>query len=236
MSTFLLCQGGWRGGWYWKRVAGILRAEGHQVLTPSYTGLGERAHLLTPDVGLDTHIDDILGVIRCEELEDFVLVGRSYGGMVVTSVADRVYDKISSLIYLDAALPRDGQSMTDLVGGEADALRARADADGEGWKIPFPTAAERGIEDEADRAWIDRLSGFHPLATLTQPLTIAGNHLKIANKAYILASENDPSPFHQFADWTRAQADWRTAEIACHHMPMISMPAETARLLMELGV
>ncbi len=235
MSTFLLCQGGWRGGWYWKRVAKILRAAGHQVLTPSYTGLGERAHLLTPEVDLETHIADILGIIRCEELENFILVGHSYGGMVITGVADRAFEKISSLIYLDAGLPRDGQSMTDLVGGDAAALRARAEAEGEGWKIPFPTGAERGIEAAADRAWIDRLSGFHPLATLTQPLEIAGNHLKIANKVYILATENRPSPFHQFADWTRTQPDWTTAEIACHHMPMISMAGETAQLFLEHG-
>jgi len=155
--------------------------------------------------------------------------------MVVTGVADRVHEKISSLIYLDAALPRNGQSMTDLVGGDADALRARAETEGDGWKIPFPTAAQRGIEDEVDRAWIDRLSGCHPMATLMQRLAIAGNHLKIANKVYILCSENTPSPFHQFADWTRTQSDWKTADIPCHHMPMISMARETAALFMELG-
>ncbi len=236
MTAYLLCQGAWRGGWYWNRVASILRAAGHAVFTPTYTGLGERAHLLTREVNLETHIADMEGVIRCEELEDFVLVGHSYGGMVVTGVADHVWERISSLIYIDAALPRDGQSMADLVGGEqADAMRAEAEARGDGWKIPFPSAARRGIGEEADQAWFDRLSGAHPLAAFTQPLRIAGNHLKIPHKVYILATENDPSPFHQFARWTRTQPDWTTAEIACHHLPMISMPAETAALFMEHG-
>lgn len=160
MTTYLLCQGAWRGGWYWNRVARILRAAGHVVFTPTYTGLGERAHLLTREVDLETHIADIEGVIHCEELEDFVLVGHSYGGMVVTGVADHAWEKISSLIYMDAALPRDGQSMADLVGGEqADAMRAEAEAKGEGWKIPFPSAARRGIGDEADQGLVRQTIG-----------------------------------------------------------------------------
>ena len=118
MTTYLLCHGAWSGGWMWRRVAKILRDEGHDVYTPTYTGLGERVHLLTPEVGVHTHIQDIRNVIHYERLDNFVLVGHSYGGMVVTGVADKEWKKISRLVYLDAFLPEDGQSTHSMAGPE----------------------------------------------------------------------------------------------------------------------
>src|SRR5271167_937589 len=110
MSTFVLVHGAWHGGWCYKRVAQLLREAGHEIYTPTLTGVGERVHLMTPAVTLDTHIQDILNVIRFEELADVVLCGHSYGGMVITGVADKVPDKIRSLVYLDAFVPNDGEA------------------------------------------------------------------------------------------------------------------------------
>src|SRR4029077_8853309 len=113
-KTFLLCHGAWGGGWSWKKMRPLMQAAGHRLLTPTYTGLGERAHLANPAIDLESHIQDILNVISYEDLGDIVLLGHSYGGMVATGVADRAREKIVQRIYLDAFVPRDGQSLFDL--------------------------------------------------------------------------------------------------------------------------
>ena len=224
MATILLCHGAWSGGWIWKRVTDILRGQGHEMFVPTYTGLGERRHLLTPEVNLDTHIEDVRAVIRCEQLDRFILVGHSYGGMVVTGVADKEWEKIDRLVYLDAFLPEDGQSLNDLTG-------AGSPTGDESWKTPRrPNSISKTLSDE-DQKWIADFSGDHPTATFTQKIAIDGNHLKIADKSYILATEYPGSPFPQFADWTRAQPDWTTHDLPTHHHMMASMPEETAAML-----
>src|SRR5713101_4428932 len=111
MATFVLVQGGWVGGWYWKRVTPLLSAAGHEVFAPTLTGLGERAHLAAPDIGLETHIQDVLGVLTYEDLSNVVLVGHSYGGMVITGVAERAPERLAHLVYFDAFVPTDGQAL-----------------------------------------------------------------------------------------------------------------------------
>ena len=111
MATFVLVHGGWAGGWQWREVASLLRAAGHDVFTPTLTGLGERVHLASPDVGLDTHIQDILMVLEYEELRDVILVGYSYSGMVITGVAERAPERLAHLVYLDAYVPRELTSL-----------------------------------------------------------------------------------------------------------------------------
>ena len=113
-KTFLVCHGAWSGGWAWKKMHPLMQAAGHRLVTPSYTGLGERAHLANPSIDLESHIEDVLNVIKYEDLRDIVLLGHSYGGMVATGVADRISDRVAQLIYLDAFVPRDGQSLFDL--------------------------------------------------------------------------------------------------------------------------
>ena len=237
MATFLLVQGAFEGGWYWKRLSAVLEERGHIVYRPTLTGLGERSHLLSREVDLDTHTTDILGVIKYEELTDFVLVGHSYGGMVITGVADQATDKIRSLVYLDAALPEDGQSIFDLIMGERKAAMLQsAKEDGNGWMVPSPPVSSWGIEDKLEEATMDRLIGPHPLAALAQPVKTSGNHLKIERKIYILAAKYKPSPFEKMAAWTREQADWTTLELPTHHFPMISMPSQLADMLIEHAV
>jgi pimeloyl-ACP methyl ester carboxylesterase len=233
MTTFVCCHGAWGGGWSWKRVAAVLRAAGHEVFTPTYTGQGERSHLLAPHVDLETHIMDVRNVIKYERLEDFVLVGHSYGGMVVTGVADKEWRKISRLVYLDAFLPRAGQCLNDLTPPErAQQVLEIARTQGEGYKVPRPDGSISPTLAPEDRAWIESLSGPQPLKTLTQPVSGENNHLKVKDKVYVLCTQNKNTPFHKFAEWTRAQPDWTTIELATHHHLLQSMPQETADIIM----
>jgi pimeloyl-ACP methyl ester carboxylesterase len=118
MATFLCVPGAWLGGWCWRDVAGALQASGHTVIAATLTGLGERAHLLTRRIGLRTHVADIAGLVRYRDLSGVVLVGHSYGGTVITAVAEQVPERIRLLVYLDASVPRDGESNNDVVGPE----------------------------------------------------------------------------------------------------------------------
>ena len=162
MTTYLICHGAWSGGWSWRRVADRLRALGHDVHTPTYTGLGDRAHLTHPMVDLETHIQDILSVIHAEDLSDFVLVGHSYGGMVVTGVADRVEEKVRHLVYLDAFLPGDGQSLNDLTGRAPDTV--------EGFLVPpNPPAPDTSADD---LAWTLPRRRHQPVRCFSQKLRI----------------------------------------------------------------
>src|SRR6266511_4363097 len=153
MAVFVLVHGGFHGGWCWRRVAALLRAAGHEVYTPTLTGLGERAHLATPDIGLDTHIRDVLGVLAFEDLRDVVLVGHSMAGMVVTGVAERAPDRLAHLVYLDASVPRDGECDLECHGlrGEARAaFEARAGSDG--LLTPRGRARDWGVASAEDAA------------------------------------------------------------------------------------
>src|SRR5687767_10332108 len=133
-KTFLVCHGAWSAGWAWKKMHPLMQGAGHRLITPSYTGLGERAHLAHPGIDLDAHIEDMLNVIKYEDLRDIVLIGHSYGGMVATGVADRARDKVRQLIYVDAFVPDDGQSLLDL--NQAAVLRMQELAKSGGWRVP----------------------------------------------------------------------------------------------------
>src|ERR1700692_2020013 len=151
-KTFLVCHGAWGGGWSWKKLHPLMQAARHRLVTPTYTGLGGGEHLATPSVDLETHIQDILAVIKYEDLRDIVLLGHSYGGMVATGVADRARDKISQLIYLDAFVPRDGEALFDLISPEAQkGMRESAKA-GDGWRVPSLQIPPD--TSEADRKWL----------------------------------------------------------------------------------
>jgi pimeloyl-ACP methyl ester carboxylesterase len=234
MTTFVCCHGAWGGGWGWRRVAKILRDAGHEVFTPTYTGQGERSHLMGPDVDLETHIMDVRNVIKYERIDDFVLVGHSYGGMVITGVADKEWSKIRKLVYLDAFLPQAGQSLNDLTAPErGKAVLEIARTKGEDFKVPRPEGSISPLMADADRAWVESLTGPQPLKTLTQPVSGDNNHLKVVDKVYVLCTLNKTSPFHRFAEWTRSQADWKTFELPTHHHLLQSMPQETAEIIMQ---
>ena len=231
MSKFVLVHGAWHGSWCWKRVRSLLQAEGHEVFTPTLTGVSDRSHVMSPDINLDTHINDVVNLIRWEELSDVVLCGHSYGGMVVTGVADRVPDHIGALVYLDAFVPEDGESVAQHIpAGQLEMLLEGAKAVGEGWKMP-PIPAEVFQVNEADRAWVDSQVTLQPIETFQQAIRLSGDHKKISNVTYIRATGfEDGSPFPPFLEKARVNG-WHTHEIACGHDVMVDKPQELSKLL-----
>ena len=181
MTTFVLVHGAWHGGWCYKRVARLLREAGHEVYTPTLTGLGERAHLMSRSIDLGTHIQDVVGVIRCEELSGVVLCGHSYGGMVIAGVAEQIAATIRSLVYLDAFVPESGKSVFDYLPAEQSAgMRADAEQNGEGYKVtPIPAAAF--AVNAKDAAWVDAMCVKQPLATFEQKLIFSAGRCGSAN-------------------------------------------------------
>ena len=234
MSTYVLVHGAWRGGWIWKRVRRELQARGHEVFTPTLTGVGERCHLLSPQVNLETHIADVINLIRWEELDDVVLCGHSYGGCVVTSVADRIPEKIGALVYLDAFVPENGQSLHDTLPPEARSEQLEAAKKfGEGWKMP-PIPAGVFNVNARDRDWVDRQSTPHPLACFQQPLRLTAAINRIEHITYILANGWSPSPFPQFYEKAEARG-WKTLTLACGHDVMLDQPEELTDELLAIS-
>lgn len=225
MATFLICHGAWSAGWAWKKMRPLLRAAGHEVFTPTYTGLGERAHLSSPMVGLDTHIADMIGVIEYEDLRDFILVGHSYGGMVATGVADRVPDRVRHLVYLDAFVPEDGQSLDDLRGGNPV-------AGVEGWLVPpMPPAPDTAPED---LAWTGPRRRHHPARCFTEKLRLTGA-VEALRRTYIYCAKKAPGDvFVQFRDRLRNDPHWGYVEMDASHSPNVTAPDALAALLNAL--
>jgi pimeloyl-ACP methyl ester carboxylesterase len=222
MATFVLVHGGWDGGWCWKEVEPHLRAAGHEVLRPTLTGYGERVHLRHPGITLATHVQDIVNVLVYEELREAVLVGWSYGGMVITGAAERAADRLAHLVYLDAFVPQDGQALVDLLDtGFLAELEAEARASGDGWRVPG--------ESEPGRPRTDLL-----LPTFRQPLTLTNPAAAGLARTYILCTV-DPFLSHFAAAAARArQAGWRVRELPTGHTALWTMPKETAELLLEV--
>lgn len=232
MATFVLVHGAWHGAWCWKRVRPLLTARGHDVFTPTLTGTGERSHLASPDVGLETHITDVLNVLEWEELSDVVLCGHSYGGMVISGVADRAPERIRSLVYVDAFVPRDGEATVDLMSPQAARLaREGARVAGEGWRVP-PFPAARFKIDPENQAWIDRLCTPQPLRTLQEKVRLGGAIDRISRRTFILATQYQPSAFHEVAERLRQDPAWRVTAIDCGHDIMVDKPRELADVLL----
>ncbi len=232
MATFLLVHGAWHGGWCWRDVAPLLRQAGHAVYTPTLTGLGERAHLATPQTDLATHIEDVVKVLEYEELAAVVLVGHSYGGLVVTGVADRLPDRLAHLVYLDAFVPGDGQAVLDLIAPrEAAHLRARVQAEGEGWRLPPSPGASYGVTDAADAAWVASKLVAQPFATFAQPVHLERPGLPVAG-TYILCVPSG-GLFGGFAARLRQEPGWRSREPHTGHDAMVTQPRALTDLLLE---
>lgn len=236
MATFLLVQGAWVGGWYWKRVTPLLRAAGHDVFAPTLTGLGERAHLAGPDVGLETHIEDVLGVLTYEDLSNVVLVGHSYGGMVITGVAERAAERLAHLVYFDAFVPADGQSLDSMFPELVAGFRERARSEGKGWRIPPPPAASPifGLPDPADQEWAGPKLVAQPLRAFEQPVRAADPAASALPRTYIhCTGKTDSDAFAPFAARLKVAPEWHFRDIATGHCAQITMPRELAELLLE---
>lgn len=236
MATYLLVHGAWHGGWCWRRVTDILQKAGHTVFTPTLTGLGERAHLATPEVDLDCHINDVLGVIDMEEIDDAILCGHSYGGQVITPALDRRVDKFRAAVWLDAFVPVDGQSLMDGWPPErAQHVREQVAASGDGWKMPPMTPEYFGVMDADDAAWITRRCVPQPLETFSQPVHLTGAWETVPKKMYLLAELHPNSSFDRFSVPLSEKPDWDVRSVASGHDVMIDTPELLADILIELA-
>jgi pimeloyl-ACP methyl ester carboxylesterase len=234
MTTFVVCHGAWSAAWAWKKVRPLLRAAGHDVYTPTYTGLGERALQVSRSITLDTHVADVLAVLDCEDLRDVVLVGHSYGGMVATGVADRARDRIARLIYLDAFVPEDGQAAFDLLPAQERAKRQdAARSEGDGWLLP-PSPPPPDTSPE-DLAWITPRRRWQPIGTFGTPLRLINGPLALP-RAYIYCTRLGPGDiFGQFARRYRDDPGWKVVEIDASHSPNVTAPEALARILDQLA-
>lgn len=237
MVTYVLVHGGGHGGWCYQPVARLLRSAGHEVYTPTLTGLGERAHLLSADVDLDMHIRDVVAVLQFEDLDDVILVGHSYGGMVITGAADRASDRVGRLVYLDAATPVQGQSLVDVAGPIIESVRPSGEMrDGvELVLLPAPGAgAFYGVTDPDDLAWMDaRLTG-HPWRCFEQRLELENEALLGSIPQYHIVctstlATRDPELM------AKARVDGRLWDIDTGHDLMITEPERVAAALIDVA-
>ncbi len=248
MATYLLVHGGWHGAWCWKKVIPLFQQAGQRLYTPTLTGLGEKASLLTPEVGLSTHIQDIVQVIEENDLHDVILLGHSYSGMVITGVVDRVPERIRHLVYLDAALPHDGESMADIGPLVINRLRRQARLHGDGWQVPppelpFGIGGLYGVTQEPDLSWVrssvcpQSLKTFEERLHLNDPQIISkkprtfirctrGLPVFLLRMIERLASNRTVSPI---------TPGWRFRQLDTAHDCMITMPKELTDLLLEIA-
>jgi pimeloyl-ACP methyl ester carboxylesterase len=239
--TFVLVHGAWHSGECWERVVPLLESAGHRVLAPSLTGYGDKAHLLGPEVGLDTHVDDVVKLILDEDLTDAVLVGHSYAGLVISSAANRIPDRISHLVYLDAMVPEDGESAIDVMPVNR-YLVDLAKKSESGWRVPPlpaspPPLGLFGVTDPADVAWLRALLSDQPVRCLEQPVHLDNPAVNKIARTHIHCVGPKPEgivrrpvpPIQSNGDPARV---W---ELPTGHDCMITMPSELTELLLKLG-
>ncbi len=234
MATYVLVHGGWSGAHGFRKVRRLLQAEGHDVFTPSLTGIGERVHLVSPQVDLTTHIQDVVNVVLYEDLRETILTGFSYGGAVVTGAVASIADRIRELVYLDAFVPSDGDTVSGLSGREQPATTVV----GEDWLVPPPA---RDYDDPDEAAWQSERRVPHPLRCFTEPVRLAKPLEQHSfGLTYIKASaDSTDAPgggaFCSAAAHAKASDRWRHREIATNHMVASNRPHELVAILLELA-
>jgi pimeloyl-ACP methyl ester carboxylesterase len=244
MATFVLVHGAWAGGWIWRKIIPLLRAAGHDVHATTATGLGDRVHLAGPAVDLDTHITDVVHVLEFEELTEVTLVGWSYGGMIITGVAERVPDRLAQLVYLDANVPADGETSydTELYTEEARAAdREAAEAAGlPGFLVidPYVEGIQSVTPDPADQTWLFSKFVPQPLATYTQPIRLGNPAAAAIPRAFVFCTQGKgdaaTDPTVCTATRVRSVPGWRYLELADTHVAPVNTPQATAEALLSL--
>jgi pimeloyl-ACP methyl ester carboxylesterase len=233
-AAIVLVHGANHGGWCWRMVAARLRTKGYRVFTPTLTGLGERRHLRSPEISLTTHVDDIVNVIRYEELDNFVLVAHSYGGTVATGVCDGMKDHISKVIFLDANVPADGQpTIPGLTPELAEKIVGQPLLDG--YLLPPLDPVRMGVspDDTKNTEWLRRNLTEHPLQTLTEPINLLNGGTENMHRTFILATPLDQLQKFAQAGTLKIKADpsWHYEELLVGHDAMVIAPDQTADLL-----
>jgi pimeloyl-ACP methyl ester carboxylesterase len=232
LATYVLVHGGWQGGWSYKRVARLLLNGGHDVYRPTLTGLGERSHLAHTLINMDTHIDDVANVILWEDLSDIVLVGHSYGGMIITGVADRLPERIKTLVYLDALIPRNGSTLFSLRPEYLDSFVTQLSTGGGVTVAPRPASAFDAASPE-DWAWMDRKTTPHPFACFSQSIRLTGRFSAVTRRIYIYVQGGICDGMYDVH-----RGDPAAKVIAVNesgHSIMIDQPEKLAEVLNEAG-
>ena len=237
MTQFVLVPGEWLGGWAWRKVRVRLEAAGHSVWTPTLTGLGERSHLAGPSVGLETHVDDVANVIGREGLDELVLAGHGYGGVVATAVADRLPRRVARLVLVASPVPQDGRSFLGVadpwVGAAVDA-GAKSIGDVPAW--PIPSSGELGEHvavadmDDADRSWFWANAAPHPLRALERPVNLGGEWTGIPTTYVRCLADEAVGGFAP-----DLPAEWTVRSMHAGHWPMVTRPDELTDILREAG-
>jgi pimeloyl-ACP methyl ester carboxylesterase len=228
MKPIVLVHGAWHGGWCWSRVVPPLWKAGHRAYAPTLTGLGERAHLYSAAITLDTHVTDVANVLACEDLRDVVLCGHSYGGFVISGVIERMPERIASAVFLDAFLPSDGESMYDLVANRGRQLDAFVDAGGVG--VP-PIPARHFNVNEADRAYVDAQCSLQPIATFAQKIALTGAVDRVPRRSYVRAT-GYPSPPFDRARGIAEERGWSVYDVPAGHDAMLDAPDRLVEILL----
>lgn len=231
MATFVLVPGACHGSWCYEQVAAILRAAGHDVHTPSFSGVGERAHLASQAINLSTHIRDVVALFERHDLREVVLCGHSYGGMVITGVAGQVGDRIRTLFYLDGCVPESGQSTFDLAGPER-TLRMIEAAGATGTMMTAPSAEFFAVEP-GNRARVDALSTPHPIACFIEKLQFTGREAEVTRRTFVLCAKYRSSVNYPTYEKVRRLEGWRALMLDCGHDAMVDAPDQLAALLAD---
>jgi pimeloyl-ACP methyl ester carboxylesterase len=236
-KTFVLAHGSWHGGWCWRRVADRLRGNGHAVYTPSYTGMGDRAHLLSKDITIDTFVNDLVQVIESEELTNVILVGHSFGGVPISGVADRIPEKIAQLIYLDSVLAESGRSAFSYYPPAEVEKRIKAAekaTNGVAVPVPEPLPAVWGLgkEGDPDYDWVRRRLSPHPLQSYTTALTFKAQVGANLPRTYIHCTQPSHPVLEDSRKLVRSWTGWNWVELAAPHDAMITHPDSVAGLLL----
>lgn len=234
MAVIVLVHGAWSGSWSWKGVAPLLRAAGHEVHAPTLTGLAEHSHIAPAQVNLSSHVSDIAGLLHWNDLRDVILVGHSYGGMVITGAADREIARIRGMIYIDAFVPTSGQSAWDLSGPKrAAAQQAAAMAHDGGFSVPRARAPANSSPADAPR--FDPLFTAHPIKCFSEPyVATRADSAAWPPRHYALCTAYDPSPFHAIAARLREDPSWSVSELDALHDVVRTHPADVTQLVARI--
>jgi pimeloyl-ACP methyl ester carboxylesterase len=233
MSTFLLVHGAFHSGRSWDRVVPLLEAAGHRVFAPSLTGYGDRRHLLGPEVGLDTHVDDVVTLVTGKDLTDVVLVGHSYAAAVITAAAHRMPERIAHLLYVDATVPENGQAAVDVLPGLSNMIDEVMTSENP-WRIPAPPPGMFGVTDPADAAWLAMILSDHPIRTLQQPAQLGNPDADAIPRTHIRCSAVNAEgltlpPVPPYQPNGSPSRVWR---LATGHDCMITEPARLSTLIL----
>jgi pimeloyl-ACP methyl ester carboxylesterase len=233
-KTFVLVHGAWHGGWCWRRVSDLLEKQGHKVFTPTLTGVGERSHLMSKDINLDTHITDIVNVFKWEDLKDVCLVVHSYGGYPGSGALEQIGDRVSSIVWLDAFKPENGERLFDVTSEFSRKGLLAAMEKGEPGR-PSPKAEAFAV-NEKDRAWVDSKTTPQPNGVALQPIKLTGAREKVAKKTYVRAAAYPQPTFDKALAECKADKTWRTFEATnSGHDVMVDAPQWLVDVLLQVS-